>query len=75
MHPVDFKYRNFTFKGTLLDLPCFKGPEQIISCWKIGFWEHIKLIFTGKIWLYVWGGTHPHVGLSAEYPFEESKSE
>lgn len=23
---------------------------QIICCWKLSFWERIKLLFTGKVW-------------------------
>ena len=42
-----------------------------ISCWELSFWERIKVLFTGKVWLWVWFGiTQPPVLVNTKYPFK-----
>ena len=49
--------------------------EKTISCWQLTVWERIKLLFTGKIWLWVWyGNTSPPVCVDIENPFKENKN-
>lgn len=31
--------------------------RECVSCWKIPFWQRIKLVFHGNIWLYALSGS------------------
>ncbi len=37
------------------DLPVFRDGEQVISCWKLGFWDRMNAVIFGKVWLGVLG--------------------
>ena len=51
-------------------LPVHNDGRSSISCWTGDFWERLKFLITGKIWLEVHGGvTQPPVSLSVEFPF------
>ena len=84
MKNVNFKESNFVFTapdiktemeidGEKIDcqnLHVFKDSQgQHISCWKGGLIERLKFLFTGKIWLNVFGQTHPPVYLTHKYLF------
>ena len=57
MKPIDFKHRNVIYAKNQDDynsLPALKldtTEGEAISCWKLSFFERIKLLFTGKLWL------------------------
>jgi len=51
-------------------LPVYHGSGLIISCWRLGFWERVRLLFTRRVWLLVHGDVHPMVSLTPVYPFE-----
>jgi hypothetical protein len=52
------------------ELPTFSDGESCISCWSLSWRERLVLLFTGRIWLWVWSGrTQPPVALSADPPF------
>lgn len=57
MKPTEFKESNTTFgknQPNYSPLPAlsFKDSQGIvITCWKLSFFERMKLIFTGRIWL------------------------
>ena len=39
------------------------------SCWKLSFWEKIKVVFTGKIFIMILG-LQPPISLAIEKPYE-----
>lgn len=57
MKPTEFKEANVTFaknQPEYLPLPAlaFKDPQGIvITCWRLSFWERIKLLITGRVWV------------------------
>ena len=77
MEPVKFKEQNIVFaenQDPYLPLPAFKcdTPQgEVISCWKMSIWERVKVLFTGRVWL--WQLTfnrklQPQIA-TVEYPF------
>lgn len=59
MTPEDFKESNVVFgkeQKEYLSLPAFinnsKEGEAVI-CWKLSFWERIKLLFSKRIWMMI----------------------
>ena len=57
MKPVEFKHQNVVFakdQPQYRPLPALKLNDDIgtvISCWKMSFWQRIKVLFTGRVWL------------------------
>lgn len=57
MKPVEFKEKNVVFgegQPEYLPLPAFKNHSElgeVITCWELSFWERIRILFLGKIWL------------------------
>ena len=57
MKAVNFKHQNVVYakdQPEYLPLPALKIESEygeVISCWRLSFWERIKVLFTGKIWL------------------------
>ena len=81
--PIRFPEVNFTWKGwegddvrdEVGDLPAYRehfGPT--ISCWGLSWKERFMLLFSGKVWLWVWGN-HPPVLVDAGYPFMRKRAE
>ena len=78
MKPINFKESNKNLlkpesmkDGECGSLPVYNDGVYCISCWKLSFRERIKLLFSGKIWLWVWfGDTQPPVCLEATNPFK-----
>lgn len=53
------------------NLHVFNDGEKSISLWKASLKDRIKILFTGKIWLWVFAGhTAPPVCVDANYPFK-----
>ena len=55
MKPVKFKGCNVTFaenQPEYLPLPAFVSEAgEVVTCWKFTFWERIKILFTGNVFL------------------------
>ncbi len=55
MNPIKFKECNITYaenQKEYLPLPVLKCADgQVLSCWKLSFFERVKIILTGKVWL------------------------
>lgn len=81
MKPVDFKESNIPLAkpSNTTDEQCgslnvYTDGEYCISCWKPTLKERIKILFNGKIWLWVWSGkTQPPVCVDAKKPFKKTK--
>ena len=57
------------------DLSIFTDGFHCISCWNPTFIDRIKILFTGKIWLWVFAGsTQPPVSITTTYPFLKGKN-
>ena len=70
MTPTSFPEQNIIFnppegmEERCDPLPAFRGEGQVISCWRLTFWERIKLLFTGRLWFSVIGNAQYIVPLS-----------
>jgi len=59
MKPIKFKEQNCTFaenQDEYLPLPAFKVHQGIpngavVFCQYLSFWERLRVLFTGKIWV------------------------
>lgn len=57
MKPVTFKEVNTVFakdQPQYRPLPAYvhiAGMGEVVSCWRLTFWERLKLLFTGRVWL------------------------
>ncbi len=78
MVPIKFKESNKTFikPASMTDkecgsLPVHQNEHHIISCWKLSFKERIRMLFTGKVWLWVWGKKQQPISLGCENPFND----
>lgn len=77
MRPIEFKEitKLLTKPDNMTDeecgsLPVFTDNKQCISCWRPTFWERLKILFVGRIWLSIWSGqTQPPVWISVDFPF------
>ena len=73
MKPVKFKEanKNLLKPNSMSDKECgslwvFNDGKQCISCWKVPFWQRVKLLFHGNIWLSIFSGnTQPPVWIKA----------
>jgi hypothetical protein len=78
--PIPFKEMTIEiakFQKEYITLPawCSSDKKEVISCWKIGILNRIKLLFTGKIWLRVWSFGAPLQPqlIETDYPFIKPK--
>ena len=52
LEPVNFSQVTTMATGEgYLSLPVYKDDRQFISCWKASFWQRVKFLFSGKIYL------------------------
>jgi len=78
-HPVPFKEQTCVYaknQKEYLPLPAFREKDgRVICCWKIGFFNKVKLLFTGKIWASLWTFNNPlqPLAIMTDKPFEKVK--
>ena len=71
MKPIEFKEHNKIYakdQEQYLPLPVYKDDSDegnVISCWKLTWWERIKILFTGKMW---WSQFTFHLPLQPQRP-------
>jgi hypothetical protein len=58
MEPIKFKEHNTVFakdQPEYLPLPAYREDSDkygnVICCWRLSFFERLKILFTGKLWL------------------------
>jgi len=55
MKSIQFELRNdVLLRGTRPPydvLYVSQAGDNTTSCWRLGFWERVKVLFTGRIWL------------------------
>ena len=59
LKPFKFEQANKKLTPLLVnykDLWVWSDNLENISCWKLSFWERIKLLFIGKIWISLLSG-------------------
>jgi len=65
MKPVKFKEQNVTYaedQPEYQPLPALKikGYEgYVVTCWKLSFFERLRVLFTGKIWMSLMSFNNP----------------
>lgn len=70
MRPIKFKYYNkMLLKPERMEdcgsLPVHTDGKSCVSCWRLGFFERIRALVFGRIWLTVYGGvTQPPVSMN-----------
>lgn len=42
-----------------------------ISLWQLSWWERVKVLFTGRVWLWVMSYAHPPVVIATEHPWKK----
>ena len=75
--PTPFEEANFTWKGwpadgerdEVSDLPAYRNQDLTISCWRMSWRERLRILFTGRSWLHVYG-PQPPIYVGSDYPFE-----
>jgi hypothetical protein len=40
-------------------MPAYVGDGRVICCWRLSFWERLKVLFIGKIWHHILTGNQP----------------
>lgn len=51
-------------------LPVFRDGQVCISCWRGTWWDRLRFLFTGRVWLWVhMGRTQPPVYVGTDCPF------
>lgn len=57
MKPIEFKEQNVIYakdQPEYLPLPALKYPGgngEVVTCWRLSFWERFYILFTGRMWL------------------------
>lgn len=72
MRPIRFPEVNKTLKppmgheASVKDLPVWTNNDMVASCWRLSFWERIRALIFGRVWLQVLThkGTQPPVAMS-----------
>jgi len=73
MDPVNFPQANktLTAPGSMPEcgeLPVFTDGKVCVSVWQLSFIERLRLIWYGRLWLFVWSGeTQPPIGMIIDY--------
>lgn len=69
MKPIEFKHSNKILTGPsgIRNLPVWTNGERCISKWKMSWWERLKCLCLGYVWLSVRSGsTQPSVKIVVE---------
>lgn len=84
MKPTLFKGANGTLSGgpashygtddDVIDLPVYRGQGSVLSCWQLSWLERFRVLWSGRVWLWVLGRTHAPVSMQAENPFPKEPS-
>ena len=73
--PVDFKGSNKVWKGftkedgtEVWDLQTLTQGDNIVSCWKLTWYERLLTLLTGRVWLGVMAHRQPPVWVTGRCP-------
>lgn len=63
MKAIKFEQMNCTYAEDQPEyepLPAYKMEDgTVLSCWKMSWKERLHVLFSGKIWLWLWSGNGP----------------
>jgi hypothetical protein len=65
MKPIEFKHQNVIIakdQPEYMPLPALRIDSiqgEVVSCWKMGFKERIKVLFSGRVWLSIMSFNKP----------------
>lgn len=74
MKPLKFEEANLTLtapegmENEVIDLPVWTDGQHCLSCWKLSFYERLVALFSGKVWFWAIGKTHPPILLTTANP-------
>ena len=54
MNPIEFQQMTGIAakdQPEYIPLPMYRDEQQVISCWRLSFWERLKVLFSGVIWM------------------------
>ena len=75
MEPLDFKQKNITYaknQKEYLPLPAHKTDDGIVTtCWRLSFFERLKTLFSGKIFISTMTFNEPLQPQKAQTYFED----
>lgn len=82
MKPVTFKHHSKILAKPVSmteeqceSLPILQLGDTNISCWKAGWKDRLRILFTGKVWLGVLSGTsQPPVYVESKKPFTDDEA-
>jgi len=74
--PIAFPEQNVVFakdQPPYMPLPALRGPDRVISCWKLSWRERLRVLFTGRVWhvQLTFGRAPMPIKLSIDELFEE----
>lgn len=81
MKPIEFPEQTCVLaenQPPYLPLPVYKEEDgMVVSCWKCSLWERIKVLLSGKVWVYAWTFNQPLQPQSVviDRPFVKVKAE
>ena len=80
MKPIKFKQSNFIYgvdQPQYIPLPAHRAGDKegaVTSCWSLSFWERMKVLFTGTIYLTLWTFNQPIQPQKLHLEFEQDES-
>ena len=72
--PINFAEANVTWAAQGDDIGELRSYREVgcnVSCWKLGWRERIRALWTGHVWLHIWAEAHPATYVSTDYPFKD----
>jgi hypothetical protein len=75
--PVDFPEANGTLYGgdlwpyPVMDIPVWRTPTEIVSCWQMSFADRLRSLIFGRVWFRCLTTTsHPPILLETSRPMD-----
>jgi hypothetical protein len=81
MKPIMFIEQNAIIaknQPQYIPLPAYRDSDgEVVTCWGLSFWERVKVLFRGRVWLLVKTFNRPihPLFMTVDYPFEPYVSE
>ncbi len=77
MKPIEFPEQTMVWaenQPPYLPLPAYSDDRETISLWALTWWERIRIVFTGRLWLRQlnFGNPLQPQSPSLQYPFTPS---
>lgn len=77
MKPIQFDQANGLARYTVagLPVPVLRNGAEIVSVWRLSWWERLRLLFTGRVYLRVIspGRDHQPATIQVRNPFKKPR--